>query len=66
LKPHQRNQKKFRDGPTGAGGRGARGRGGLGGGGSVDGADDVVSALPEPSEGSLTDSNRFDSCERQR
>ena len=47
---------------TGAGGLGFRGRGG-GGGGSVD---EVASGLVLPSSGSLTDSSKFDSCERQR
>ena len=64
MMQRQRCQKKKpprRCGSTGAGGRGFLERGG--GGGS---ADDVVSWLPEPSSGSLTDSSRFDSCVRQR
>ena len=40
-------------------------RGGLGGDGGAS-VDDVASGLAEPSSGSLTESSRLDSCERQR
>ena len=51
-------------GGTGSGGRGLRRRGG--GAGRGVSVEDVASTLSEPSEGNLTDSSRFDSCERQR
>jgi hypothetical protein len=60
----QRPNQKKPPGGRGGGGRGFLGRGA--GACCTGSADEVVSTLPGPSDGSLTDSSKFDSFVRQR